>query len=190
MFANRQMRCPVHSFQPVSRAKMGGCRRSIPERIRRCDNNVKALGANWTCSQFSLRRQEFDARRKMEEVEAAQKETKSAGQRPAAAGRGRGVDRERSKRAMRRLDEKILFNTWRAGLPRWVLTTRTDFAWRLARSFFVRWRSQRWRSAAIPFRVPLFCRSLGGRPMQCRCLASRGFMLCLLRVVRDQMSFG
>lgn len=46
------------------------------------------------------------------------------------------------------------FLDWPICLPRWVLATRTDFAWHVARSFSVRWRGTSASTAVLPLPVP------------------------------------
>ena len=52
------------------------------------------------------------------------------------------------------LDATATFETWSICLTRWVLQSRTDFAWHLMRSFSVRWRSTSTSTAALPLPVP------------------------------------
>ena len=52
------------------------------------------------------------------------------------------------------IDETMTFVRWATCLPRWVLATRNDYAWHLARSFSVKWHGSAMRSAVFPLPVP------------------------------------
>ena len=52
------------------------------------------------------------------------------------------------------IDETMTFVRWATCLPRWVLATRNDYAWHLARSFSVKWHGPAMRSAVFPLPVP------------------------------------
>lgn len=114
---------------------------------------LEKAGTAWTKHQFCRWRRELGKRWRRKEW--PNEKSKSKRERLSAAeGGGGGVDGVWSKRAIHHLDEKIHFDTWAICLPRWVLTTRTEFAWRLARSFFVKWRGQPPRTAALPLPAP------------------------------------
>ena len=52
------------------------------------------------------------------------------------------------------LESTCEFKHWAASLPRWVMNTRCEFAWHLARSFSVIWEGMPSQSATFPLGVP------------------------------------
>eukprot|EP00438_Fugacium_kawagutii_P033672 Skav204069 [mRNA] locus=scaffold3:515457:529911:- [translate_table: standard] len=56
--------------------------------------------------------------------------------------------------ALNLLRQTTDFATWAICLTRWILQTRTDFAWHLVRSFSVQWRGVSSSTAVLPLPVP------------------------------------
>ena len=78
------------------------------------------------------------------------------------------------------INETMTFVRWAICLPRWVLATRNDYAWHLARSFSVKWHGSAMRSAVFPLPVPFPGCFDGGGPWLSR---SRMKVLAQKRVV-------
>ena len=76
-------------------------------------------------------------------------------------GDGGAVSSVHNEPVLNHIDSTLTFLKWAICLPRWVLATRNDYAWHLARSFSVEWHGPTMRSTVFPLPVP-FPKCFGG----------------------------
>ena len=129
----------------------------------------------------------------------AQSKAKGRGKRKGSAaaepdhGGGGTIDSLDPSEALQLLRAKATFADWSICLPRWVLRTRTDFAWHLARSFSVRWRSTSTSTAVFPLPLPHpGCYDGGGPKLSAKRLAvlARKRVVHILTLLLNRLYLG
>lgn len=172
IYNNRQqMSLPGSCFQPACRPKVGDGGLGIPERAGR--DSDKAPGAlrniGWGPKGPAIRCQRQAKASAKEEREGRGKRSKQK----LHGARCRGDTASKSAVSSPKEPESnplrgsMSFTTWAICLPRWILQSRSDFAWHLRRSFcFSARQSKSLPTTAFPLPLPVLPACVGSQPVQ------------------------
>lgn len=136
-------------FRAFVRSKMDHNSHSVSEGARH--DHIKEDGVVVGPKGFNSDRQSGSGQPKSK----GKRERKAKGsEQPASRGGDRLIKGFDDGFAEKFLAETSSFLTWSICMPRWVLKTRTSFAWHLRRSFSIKWRSSLTSTAVLPLPVP------------------------------------